>query len=141
MAVYPETMRDVPCDAEHRSWPGLSHPRLPRARAALLLMACLAGAMAPRLPASAAVSCDRLVDSGVRDCNTRLSLDTHELLEQTTVSLTPEQVEQARRQRPLRELAPSPEQFGQIQTYCRSHGEIRRRIGLERGLCEDTPRD
>jgi len=85
----------------------------------------------------AAPSCDRLVDGGVRDCNMRLSLDSNELLEQTAVTLTPEQLELARNQRPLRELAPTPEQFGQIQAYCRSHGEIRRRIGIQQGLCAD----
>lgn len=67
--------------------------------------------------ASAAPSCDRLVDGGVRDCNMRLSLDSNELLDQTAVTLTPEQLELARKQRPLRELAPTPEQFGQIQAY------------------------
>lgn len=91
--------------------------------------------------ALAASSCDRLVDGGVRDCNMRLSLDSHELLDQTTVTLTPPQLEQARNQRPLRELEPTPEQFGQIQVYCRSHGEIRRRIGIQQGLCAETPAD
>ncbi len=91
--------------------------------------------------ARAAPSCDRLVDGGVRDCNMRLSLDSNELLDQTAVILTPEQVELARKQRPLRELVPTPEQFGQIQSYCRSHGEIRRRIGLAQGLCAEPPAD
>ncbi len=87
----------------------------------------------------AAPSCDRLVDGGVRDCNMRLSLDSNELLEQTAVTLTPEQLELARKQRPLSELAPTAEQYGQIQAYCRSHGEIRRRIGIQQGLCVDPP--
>lgn len=107
------------------------------------LRACLVAAALEVFAAgaSAAPSCDRLVDGGVRDCNMRLSLDTNELLDQTAVTLTPEQLELARKQRPLRELAPTPEQFGQIQAYCRSHGEIRRRIGIQQGLCAESPSD
>jgi len=96
-----------------------------------LLAALFAGAVA------AAPTCDRLVDSGVRDCNLRLSLDTVELLDQDTVVLNPAQLDVAKRSRPLSELAPTPEQFGQIQVYCRRHGEIRREIGLSQGLCSD----
>lgn len=108
-------------------------------RGAGLLIASMAVGLA--LPALAAPSCDRLVDSGVRDCNMRLGLDAYELTEQTVVKLTPAQLDRAANQRPLRELELSPGQFGEVQAYCRSHGEIRRRIGIERGLCEDTPRD
>jgi len=53
------------------------------------------------------------------------------------VVLNPAQLELAKRSRPLSELAPTPEQFGQIQVYCRRHGEIRREIGLSQGLCSD----
>jgi hypothetical protein len=105
-------------------------------RIACLLCGCLAASVSA---AVAAPSCDRLIDGGVRDCNMRLSLDTNELLDQTAVTLTPEQLELARKQRPLRELAPTPEQYGQIQAYCRSHGEIRRRIGIQQGLCAEPP--
>jgi len=89
----------------------------------------------------AAPSCDRLVDGGVRDCNMRLGLDAYELTEQTVVKLTPAQLDRAANQRPLRELELSPGQFGEVQAYCRSHGEIRRRIGIQQGLCAEPPAD
>jgi hypothetical protein len=98
------------------------------------LFACSGAALA--LP-----SCDRLIDSGVRDCNLRLGLDSFELIDQGIVILTSRQLDRARRQRPLHELDPTPEQFGQIQTYCRRHGEVRRDIGIARGLCQDTHAD
>ena len=105
-------------------------------RMGLLLGACLCAGVPAAL---AAPSCDRLIDGGVRDCNMRLSLDAFELTDQSAVTLSPEQLELARNQRPLRELAPTPEQYGQIQAYCRSHGEIRRRIGIQQGLCAEPP--
>lgn len=122
--------------AARRRWPG----RLRAACVGVLLPAVSACAVLTATGAVAAPSCDRLVDGGVRDCNLRLGLDAYELVDQTVVELTPKQLELARGQRPLRELDPTPEQFGQIQGYCRSHGEIRRQIGLQRGLCEDAPR-
>ncbi|MBU3694095.1 MAG: hypothetical protein FGM40_04615 [Rhodocyclaceae bacterium] len=82
--------------------------------------------------------CDRLVESGIHDCNLRLGLDTYELAEQDLVELTPRQRELALGQRPLHELDPTPAQFGQIQAYCRSHGEVRRRIATAKGLCGDA---
>ena len=99
----------------------------------------LIGVFASSGAALALPSCDRLVDSGVRDCNLRLGLDTFELIDQGIVILTPRQLEMAKQQRPLHELDPTPEQFGQIQTYCRGHGEVRRNIGIARGLCQDPP--
>lgn len=84
-------------------------------------------------------SCDRLVESGIRDCNLRLGLDTYELTQQDVVQLTPRQREQALRQRPMHELDLTPAQFGQVQEYCRGHGEIRRRIGINQGVCADPP--
>lgn len=107
---------------------------------ALALVAFLAFVTASRA-ALALPSCDRLIDGGVRDCNLRLDLDTYELIEQEVVTLTPRQLDLARQQRPLHELQPTPEQFGQIQTYCRGHGEVRRNIGIARGLCADPPTD
>lgn len=95
-------------------------------------------ALAPTL-AFAEGSCERLVARGVADCHLRLSLDAQELLLQEQVRLSPEQKAIAARERPLHELDPTPEQVGQIQEYCRSHGEIRRRIGIQQGLCSDEP--
>jgi len=84
-------------------------------------------------------TCDRLIESGIRDCNLRLGLDTYELTQQEVVPLSPQQRERALGQRPLHELDLTPAQFGQIQEYCRGHGEIRRRIGISQGVCADPP--
>lgn len=101
--------------------------------------AVFTGALLLALPSvgRALPTCDRLVESGIRDCNLRLRLDAYELSEQDGVVLTPQQREMARNQRPLHELDTTPEQFGEIQAYCRGHGEVRRRIGIAKGLCED----
>jgi hypothetical protein len=100
--------------------------------AAMLVSTVLAAAP----PAARALpTCDRLVETGIHDCNLRLRHDAYELADQTGVELTPQQREMALNQRPLHELDPTPAQFGQIQAYCRGHGEVRRRIGVAKGLC------
>jgi len=91
------------------------------------------------LASEALPTCDRLVESGIRDCNLRLGLDTYELTQQNVVELGSQQFEMALRQRPLHELDPTPAQFGQIQEYCRGHGEVRRQIGIASGVCQDPP--
>jgi len=112
--------------------PGVAALSLARLGAAALLAAMPCAALA--LP-----TCDRLVESGIHDCNLRLGLDTYELTQQDVVQLTPQQLEQALGQRPMHELGLSPAQFGQVQDYCRGHGEIRRRIGIGQGVCADPP--